>query len=334
MHANIPIFVPHAGCPHQCSFCNQRTISGQLRIPGAEEVQKLCSTALAGLPQGFRQVEIAFFGGSFTAIPRESMMALLDAATPFLEDPRVTGIRASTRPDAVDPQVLELLQARGVTALELGAQSMYNEVLERNGRGHTAQDVEKAARLIQGTGISLGLQMMTGLWGSSPDMDLETGRRLAELEPDTVRIYPTVVLRGTELERKMLSGEYAPPDLEETVETASRLLELFEGRGIRVIRLGLQATELLESEAVGGAYHPALGELCRSRIWLRRLQRDLAAGGPRPVTLRVSPRQVSQIVGQRRCNLSILEKTGYSVRLHVDPSLEEGYQIKEQEVSV
>ena len=334
MHANIPIFVPHAGCPHQCSFCSQRTISGQAQVPGPEEVRAICSGALEGLPARFEQVEIAFFGGSFTAIHRGLMLSLLEAAGPFLEDGRVAGIRASTRPDAVDREVLEILRLHGVTALELGAQSMYNKVLERNGRGHTAEDVERASALVRESGLSLGLQMMTGLWGSTPEMDLETGRRLAALRPDTLRIYPTVVIEGTELERRMRSGEYIPPSLEETVETASRLLELFEAGGIRVIRLGLHASELLESRAVGGAYHPALGEMCRSRIYLRHIREELEARGLRRALLALSPRKASQVLGQHRSNIAALAGTGYEIRTKIEPSLAGDYEIREQEVSV
>ena len=333
-HANIPIFVPHGGCPHQCSFCNQRTISGQALIPGPEDVRRICRKALETLPEECPPVEIAFFGGSFTAIDRGTMISLLEAAAPFLTDSRIRGIRASTRPDAVSGEILETLCSYGVTAIELGAQSMYNEVLKRNGRGHTAEDVERASALVRRYGISLGLQMMTGLWGSSREQDLETGRRLAELEPDTVRIYPTVVLAGTELERRIASGEYEPPSLEETVDTASRLLELFEARGIRVIRLGLHASELLEKEMVGGGYHPALGELCRSRIWLRRILGELEAKRLSRPLLRISPKRASQIIGQKRSNLRALAEAGYPVALRLDPGLEIDYELQEQEVSM
>ena len=209
-HSNISIFVPHIGCKHQCTFCNQREITGQQYCPGADDVISAAQQAKRDLGERTKNAEIAFFGGSFTAIKRSYMTELLEAAYPFVKDGSFYGIRLSTRPDAIDREVLDILRGYGVTSIELGAQSMDDDVLKMNRRGHTAADVEKASALIKEYGFSLGLQMMTGLYGSSDEKDRETARRLARLSPETVRIYPTVVMRGTELYGLYSRGEYSP----------------------------------------------------------------------------------------------------------------------------
>ena len=327
-HANIPVFVPHLGCPHRCSFCDQGAVSGEGRAPAPEEVTALCRKALAELPPRFSQAEIAFFGGSFTAIPQGEMTALLEAVQPFREDPRFGGIRVSTRPDAVDREVLSVLWDSGVRAIELGAQSLYNEVLEANGRGHTGEDVRRAAELIRREGFSLGLQMMTGLYKSTPELDWGTGLGLAEMEPDTVRVYPTVVLPGTRLARLYEAGLYSPPGLPETVELCARLLDLFEGRGIRVIRLGLHAGEGLSEKALAGCFHPALGELCRGRLLRERIARRLEEEKPAgPPAVLVRPRLLSQALGRRRENLALLRERWPGLTIRPEEGLEEDFRI-------
>ena len=181
---NIAIFVPHAGCPHQCSFCDQRKISAAQQIPTLEQVQEICRQAIAH-PRRPKQLEIAFFGGSFTAIPEKEQNALLEAVQPFLAMEGVTGIRISTRPDCITPEILQRLQQFHVTAIELGAQSMQDAVLQKNHRGHTAQDVRNAAKWITAAGFSLGLQMMIGLDGSTPEQERETLQELLALHPET-----------------------------------------------------------------------------------------------------------------------------------------------------
>ncbi len=329
MHANIPIFVPHVGCPHSCSFCNQRVISGKVHVPDAQETAEICADALRHLSQKYDSVEIAFFGGSFTAISQDLMISLLESAARFLADKRVSGIRVSTRPDAINNEKLDILKYYGVTAIELGAQSMYNKVLEQNRRGHTAEDVVMASALVREYGFELGLQMMTGLWGSNSQMDCETGRQIAKIKPDTVRIYPTVVIQGTELEQKMQSGEYLPQSLEEAVETAAWLLELFESSGIRVIRLGLHASELLEGKAGGGVYHPAMGELSRSRIYYKKLLEQLNQSTCKRVKLYALPQKISQIIGQKRCNIEALQQQGYQIEVISQQDLTTDYRLQE-----
>ena len=313
-HGNVALFVPHVGCPCRCSFCDQRAITGGGEAPTPDQVWEAAKTAAAHLGERTAQTEIAFFGGSFTAIPREYMLSLLEPAKEAVERWRFYGVRCSTRPDAVEEEVLSLLKEHHATAVELGAQSMDEEVLRKNRRGHTAEDTRRAARLIKEAGLELGLQMMTGLYGSTPERDLETARQLIALGPATARIYPTVVLEGTELARLYREGVYRPQTLEEAVELCGDLLPLFEGAGVRVIRVGLHAQEDVQRRKVAGPYHPALGELAQSRAFLKGLLPRLEREGPGAYQVKVNPRSLSVAAGQKRANVEFLAARGFAVR--------------------
>lgn len=311
---NVALFVPHVGCPCRCSFCDQRAITGGENAPTPEQVWAAAKAAADHLGEQTVQTEIAFFGGSFTAIPREYMLSLLKPAKEAVERWGFHGVRCSTRPDAVDQEVLSLLKEYHATAVELGAQSMDEEVLRKNRRGHTGEDTRRAARLVKEAGLELGLQMMTGLYGSTPEQDLETARQLIALEPDTARIYPTVVLEGTELAQLYWEGLYRPQTLEEAVELCGDLLPLFETAGVRVIRVGLHAQEDVERRKVAGPYHPAFGELAESRAFLKRLLSQLERGGHGAYRVKVNPRSLSVAVGQKRANVETLDRLGYTVK--------------------
>ena len=304
----IPVFVPHLGCPHACVFCNQNRISGQARPATAQDVRDAVADA-ASLPGGGKR-QLAFYGGSFTAIPAAEQEALLGAAREALARGEISSIRLSTRPDAVDEAVLVRLAAFGVETVEIGAQSMDDEVLRLSGRGHTAEDVERSARLIRARGFSLVLQMMTGLPGDTDEKDMETARRLIALRPDGVRIYPAVIVRDTALCRMWENGEYREHTVEDAVRVCARLLPLFEEAGVPVIRLGLNPTEALSrGAAVGGAYHPALGELVRSRVLRGRAEALLQGTEPAGrVVLSVGKGRLSQMTGQRRQNVDWLRE--------------------------
>lgn len=323
-HSNIAIFVPHNGCPHQCSFCNQREITGQGFQPGAEDVKNAAAAAVKSLGEKAKNAEIAFFGGSFTAIDRNYMTELLSAAYPYVRDGSFAGIRLSTRPDAIDKEVLDILRSFGVSSIELGAQSMDDQVLLMNERGHTAGDVIKASELIHEYGFSLGLQMMTGLYGSPPDRDRYTAAALAELHPQTVRIYPTVVMKGTKLYDYYKQGLYDPPDTEQSVPLCAELLRFFEGRGISVIRLGLHDSPSLRESMAAGAFHPSFRELCESRIMLeaaeKLLKREKPQGGQ--VNIAVSPKSISRFTGQKKANIQKLSELGYMIKLVPDEALD------------
>ena len=320
-HANIAIFVPHNGCPHQCSFCNQRSITGQQKQPQAADVTAAIETARRSLKEDTRRAEIAFFGGSFTAIDRGYMEELLSAASPFVRSGEFGGIRISTRPDAIDDRVLELLREYGVTSIELGAQSMDDAVLRMNERGHTASDVCRAAGRIHAYRFSLGLQMMTGLYGSTDEKDIQTAHKLAALHPDTVRIYPTVVMKGTRLYELYGSGKYNPPDAEQSVPLCAALLQFFGQQGIRVIRLGLHDSASLREGMAAGAFHPAFRELCESRMMVQQalhLLRDCEKG---EWIIAVHPKSISRMTGQKKANIQMLQQAGYRVRLAADDRL-------------
>lgn len=265
-------------------------------------------------------MEIAFFGGSFTAIDRAYMLSLLHAAQPFLGD--FYGIRISTRPDYIDSGILSLLRSYGVTSVELGAQSMDDSVLELNRRGHTAEDVEHACRLIRSFGLSLGLQMMTGLYGSTPEKDTQTAGRFVALHPDTVRVYPTVIMRDTPLADLYRCGKYRPYPLTQSVDLCAKLILLFAKADIALIRLGLHYSDSLISNSLGGNYHPAFKELCENKIFFDRfLEQAMRFDGKR-LTVTIHPKSLSKFLGQRKQNLTKLQSMGYELKLQFDDTLE------------
>ena len=304
----IPVFVPHLGCPNDCVFCNQRRISGHMSPAGAETVRNAIENAAALTPSGTKR-QLAFYGGSFTAIPAGQQIELFEVARPYLEDGTVSSIRLSTRPDAIDGAVLLRLKKYGVTTIELGAQSMCDEVLELSGRGHSASDVEEASRLIKAAGFELILQMMTGLPGDTDEKSIETARRIIALEPDGVRIYPTVIVRDTALYDLWKAGRYAEHTVEDAVRVCAKLTAMFDEANIPIIRMGLNPTEDLSGgDAVGGAYHPALGELVRSRMMLDKARELLKNAPPESsVVLGVNRSDVSKMAGQHRRNIDTLK---------------------------
>lgn len=303
----IPVFVPHLGCPNDCVFCNQRRISGHIEPATAQTIKNAIEQAAALTPQGTKR-QLAFYGGSFTAIPDRSQTELLEAAAPFLENGTISSIRLSTRPDAIDGAILKRLKKYGVTVIELGAQSMCDRVLELAGRGHDSAAVESASRQIKAAGFGLILQMMTGLPGDTDETSIETARRIIALKPDGVRIYPTVIVRDTVLCDMWRAGKYTEHTVEDAVRVCAKLVPMFRQAEIPIIRMGLNPTEDLSGgDALGGAYHPALGELVLSRIMLEKARSLLssAAPGSRAV-LGVNRSDVSKMTGQHRCNIKAL----------------------------
>ena len=310
-HSNISIFVPHKGCPNDCSFCNQRAISGQTVSATVKDVEEAVKTAIKyGVNP--KNTEIAFFGGSFTAIEREYMCSLLTAAKHFLDTENFMGIRVSTRPDCIDSEILDLLKEYGVTAIELGAQSMDDDVLLANRRGHTANDVREASKLIKDYGFYLGLQMMTGLYKSDFDKDLQTALEIIKLKPDTVRIYPTVVLKNTHLGYLQEKGEYIAPNAEDSVPLCAKLLCMFEKEDIKVIKLGLHSSETVECDMIGGAYHPAFRELCEGHIYMEKILEKLDGKDKNQrCVIFVAEKELSKAKGQHKRNEKALKNQGF-----------------------
>ncbi len=308
---NISIFVPHMGCPCACSFCNQKTITGKSESPTARDVKNAVDTALKR--KGY-EYEIAFFGGSFTAIDRDYMIQLLEAAYPYVKSGQVSGIRISTRPDCIDREILDILKKFGVTSIELGAQSMDDEVLDANKRGHTAQDVVNASVMIKEYGFELGLQMMTGLYLDTYEKAISTAKKIIELQPKTVRIYPTVVLKGTYLADLYLAEQYHPLDVDDSAELCAELVGLFEQANIKIIRLGLHSSRDIKENMLAGGFHDSFGEIVKSRIMLNKI----LALPPSDYQVFVNPKSLSKLKGNNKRNIYFLLERGYNIKIITD----------------
>ena len=308
---NISVFIPHLGCPHKCSFCNQNVITGNEKQPTPQDVKNAVDTALRR--KGY-EYEIAFFGGSFTAIDRQYMISLLEAAGEYVKNSSVKGIRISTRPDAIDEEVLEILKGYGVTSIELGAQSMDDEVLKANLRGHTSADVENASRLIKEYGFELGLQMMTGLYLDTDEKAIQTAQKIIDLAPATVRIYPTAVLKGTYLARLLEDKVYKAQTVDDAANLCTTLVPMFENAGIKIIRLGLHSSSELKKNIVAGAFHDSFGEIVKSRFMLNRILKY----PPDDYEIFVNSKSVSQLKGQQKRNIYFLMEAGYNIKVTVN----------------
>ena len=312
-HVNIPIFIPHMGCPNNCVFCNQRSISGHMSFDPAS-VETEIETALSTVsPED--ECEIAFFGGSFTGIDRSLMTDLLERAQKYIDSGRVSSIRLSTRPDYISDEILTVLSRYGVKTVELGLQSLSDRVLEASGRGHDAACAEKACALVKKYGFELIGQMMIGLPLSDEEAEIETAQKICSMEADGARVYPTVVFRDTELAAMTERGEYIPLSDEEAALRTARVLDVFDRAGVPCIRVGLCASENLadESRVVGGANHPSVGEMAMSELYFSRICNELdklSAKGGRLIVY-VSRGSISKAVGQKKKNkLKLCEKYG------------------------
>ena len=307
-HRNIPIFIPHMGCPHQCVFCNQHSISGQGDFD-EESVDRTIQDALATIsPED--EVEIAFFGGSFTGIDRGLMVRLLETAERYVKANRVSSIRLSTRPDYISTEILELLGNYSVKHIELGLQSMDDRVLSACRRGHTRAQALEACRAIVEAGFELTGQMMIGLPNATPESETETAKLICSLGAKSARIYPTVVFYDTPLAELTRIGVYQPLSVEEAAERSATVLRIFLERGVEVIRIGLCASESLTSseKVMAGPNHPALGELVWNEYNYQKIEQALLKNAwfGKPLILTVPKGAVSKVVGQRRRNLDRL----------------------------
>ena len=317
-HRNVSLFVPHEGCPHACTFCNQKAISGKTQPLTVGDIRTACETALQSDGYCTEESEIAFFGGSFTAIETEKQILYLQTANEYIGEGKFGSIRISTRPDCINEEILAVLKQYNVRNVELGAQSMSDEVLLANRRGHTAKDTENAVRLLRAHGFGVGLQMMTGLYGSTAETDSFTACEFVRLQPDTVRIYPTAVLEHTALAQLYQSGAYRPQTEEQAIASCSRLLRLFYENDIPVIRLGLHAGGDVQGNLLAGVFHPAFGELCEGEIYYEAMCNSLHGAPEGRYTVYVTPRAFSQAVGQKKKNIIRLAAQGYLCRVAAD----------------
>ncbi|MFA5418468.1 MAG: radical SAM protein [Bacteroidales bacterium] len=303
-HYSIPVFIPELACPFRCVFCNQRKISGHISIPGTEEVIKIVNSHLVSFKKTDRWVDVAFFGGNFTGIPRFEQEAYLRVVQPFLASGEIQGIRLSTRPDYINKEVLDLLEKYQVSTIELGAQSFDDKVLERSHRGHTASQTEKAAKAIHERGFQLGLQMMIGLPGDSLESSLYTARSIVDLGATSTRIYPTVVIKETALHQWYLKGEYFPLTLEEAVRWTTKIIPVFEAGNVQVIRTGLHPSEGLVrgKDLIAGPYHPQFRELVLSEIWLNNLLNAIEGLKENDVEFIIPQGQLNYAIGHKALN--------------------------------
>lgn len=295
----LPFFIPHLGCPNQCIFCDQRTIAGAVRSPAPDDVW----ARLAELPAGAEQApELAFYGGSFTALAGDVQQAYLRPAAQAMREGRISGIRISTRPDAIDADILALLQHYGVGTVELGVQSMTDEVLRLAKRGHSAADAENALRTLQAAGMTAGVQLMPGLPGETHRSAIDGARRILSLRPDMLRIYPTVVIEGTECAAMYLRGEYRPLTPDEAAAVTLDIRVIAESLGVRVIRMGLQPSDGLAAQVLAGPYHPAFGSLVNSLMWREKVLLMLQKHAD-VARIAVNKRDLPSVVGQGRQNM-------------------------------
>lgn len=318
---HIPVFVPHKGCPHDCVFCNQKKITGQTRDITPEDVASITDEYLDSISNipGEKHIEIAFFGGSFTGIEQQKQIELLSVAHKYLADKKIHGIRCSTRPDYINDEILTMLRNYGMSVIELGVQSTDENVLKLANRGHSRDDVIRASKLIKEYDISLGLQMMTGLPGDTAEKSIATARDIISLEPDCVRIYPTLVMEDTHLMEMYKKGEYEPFGLKDTVELCSELLVMFHRADIDVIRMGLQTTDNINADTVIGPYHGAIGELCMGALVRKAVEKYVTNG---EIQIFVHPSMVSATVGHKGENRQYFaQKYNAVLKVMTDSSL-------------
>lgn len=322
-HSNISIFVPHLGCNKLCAFCNQKAISSVESAVTPLQVEEICKNALAQCKTP-ENTEIAFFGGSFTAIERDYMISLLSAASKYVGDGKFSGIRISTRPDCITEEILTLLMAYNVTAIELGAQSLDDEVLSANLRGHNAKCISEAVDMIKWYGFEIGLQLMVGLYKSTIEIELENMKKVIAMHPDTVRIYPVAVLKGTHLAKLYESGEYKLFDFQTVVDICALMLVEFEKYGIRVIKCGLHASQSVESDLVAGFYHPAFREICESRIFRTKINAIIGNSNEKKVCIEVNPQDISKALGHLKSNVEYFAKLGIELSVEQNSDVHSG----------
>lgn len=327
----IPIFLPEWGCPFQCVYCRQESITGLKR--GSLDFKSLSALVEAGLVSRKRkpgqEIEIAFYGGTFTSIETTAQETLLEWGSLYVRKGRVDGLRLSTRPDALSPEIVNRLWVKGVKTIELGVQSLDDQVLSTTRRGHTARDTFQAFGLLKERPIKIGAQIMLGLPGDDGRAFRETIEKLLILKPDLVRIYPTLVLWGTTLARWYEEGRYKPMPLEEAVDLGAWAVDLFEAKGIPVIRIGLQNQNQLKlgQDLLAGPFHPAFGDLVRRAIFLKNLKQFLKNNVPLSsvIELTVSDRDESYLTGENRKGWrQLMMELGITIRLQKDGGLFSG----------
>jgi histone acetyltransferase (RNA polymerase elongator complex component) len=322
-HFTIPVFIPEEACPNQCVFCNQHRIAGAECAPSVDEVIAKVYEHLLTIPSD-SEVEIGFFGGNFTGIPIEKQKAYLASVQNHIASGRVTGIRISTRPDYISEDILLMLKQYHVTTIELGAQSLDEEVLKLAGRGHSAKQVHEASQMIKELGFNLGLQMMIGLPGDTAEKSIYTAKEIIRLGAECTRIYPTLVIKETELEQLYQQGKYQPLSQEEAISRVADIVPLFIAAGVKILRIGLHPSEGLidNTSLVAGPFHVAFGELVFSEIWRRMLTNMTYENGKRNIlTLTVASGMRNAAIGHKALNKAMLLENFRKVVFEESPDL-------------
>ena len=329
----IPIFVPHLGCPNDCVFCNQRSISGQQKMITKEEVKENIEFYLKNIKDKEAKIEVAFFGGSFTGIDVEKQEEFLQVAYEYIKQGKIQSIRISTRPDYINKAILKRLKKYKVETIELGVQSANDYILKKCNRGHNFADVKKASKLIRWYGFKLGHQMMVGLPESTRLDEVNTAKELIKLKPKMVRIYPVLVIKNTRLEKEFLNEKYTPLTVVQAVETCKELVSMFNKKKIEVIRIGLQNTDEITdpnsegSEVVAGPYHPAFRQLVESGLWYDTIVSKIKQLNVKvkKVQVTVNPQDVNNVIGHKKENIEKLKEM-YTLDLSVkqDENIKQG----------
>ena len=327
----IPIFISHSGCPHRCIFCDQEKITSQsVRPVGSDDVREVLEKAIGSKKfDARRNPEVAFYGGTFTGLPKDRIKRLLEAVAPYIKDRFISSIRVSTRPDFIDEERLKIMKTFHVRTVELGVQSLDEDVLLMARRGHTAGDVIRAVQILQRRGFKVGIQLMPGLPGDSEESFRATIEKVIGLNPDMVRLYPALVIEGTGLARMYAEGSYRPLTLEEGVDLCAQGVTRLETNGIPVIRIGLMSSPSLleERRIVSGPWHPAFGFLVRSAIHQKAIEPDLPVHGTaKRIRIFAPDREIPLIRGYKNRGIRIIEeKTGAEVLgITVDDTLPGG----------
>lgn len=320
-HYNIPIFIPELACPNRCIYCNQRHISGQLQAVKPEEIKQIIEQHLATFIRP-SEVELAFFGGSFTGIDEKDMLTYLQIVQPYIEQGKIKSIRISTRPDYINEKILDILQQYNVKDIELGAQSLNEEVLAFAKRGHTVKDVENASQLIKSYGFSLGLQMMIGLPLDTVEKSKETAKKILKLGAESTRIYPTLVINNTDLADLYRQNKYKALSLDKAVDWTAEIYKIFSQSSIKILRVGLHPSEALinGTELLAGPFHVSFKELVLTKIWQEKFEKL-------PIntkTILVNPKEINYAIGYNSKNKQLLQKKFPYLKFISDSNVELG----------
>jgi histone acetyltransferase (RNA polymerase elongator complex component) len=333
LHYIIPIFVPHEGCPHDCVFCNQNSITGTSTKVDAKYVEGTVNEYLQTINSENAIIEVSFFGGTFTAIKIEKQIELLTVAKKFKDENKIKFIRLSTRPDYIDDNILSNLKKYSVDIIELGVQSLDEEVLLKSGRGHSALDVENASKLIKSYGFILGHQIMIGLPSDDIHKDIETAKRVIALKPDICRIYPALIIKDTHMEHMYIEKTFKPYSLSEAVNISKIIYIMMIANQINVIRIGLQPTDEISegNELVAGPFHPAFRELVEGSLY-NDLLFDIIKNDfynniiPSKVLIKINPKDISKLYANGKSFFYDMKKQIHAISIDVlqDKTIQRG----------